>query len=464
MGETRQLAEFVAGFRLEDCPPEVVHQAKRCVVETVGCALGGSRTPLARSAARAVERLGGAGEASVVGLGRRTSPDRAAFLNGVSANALDYDGGVVLQGHYGGTVVFSALAMAELTRATGRQLLEAVVAAYEVTTRVGEATRPTPEHRRLVAGYGPHQGFAAVVTAARLLGLDAERIVHAFGIYGAFAPLPSSAQWNWRNRPLSWTKDMVAWPAVSGINAAMLAESGFLGPRTILEGDRSFWRMAASDRFAPEALLDGLGRRFNIMKLYFKAYPTCRWNQAALDGIRQVLQRCAWTVKDVAAVEVGVARALVDQQFEDYEPHNLVDAQFSLPYAVALILHGQTAGPHWYDPHLFDSPAIRRTMRTVTVRLDVEMERLFVEKRMAAATVRVTGADGSVETARVDHAHGDAENPLSDGELDDKFHGLAAGVLEPRAAGRLLEAMRGLEGLAFAAEVGDLAMGKGASA
>jgi 2-methylcitrate dehydratase PrpD len=464
MGETRQLAEFVAGFRLEDCPAEVVHQAKRCVLETVGCALGGSRTPLVRAAARAVERLGGAGEASVVGLGRRTSPDRAAFLNGVSANALDYDGGVVLQGHYGGTVVFSALAMAEMTRASGRQLLEAVVAAYEVTTRIGEATRPTPEHRRLVAGYGPHQGFAAVVTTARLLGLDAERIVHAFGIYGAFAPLPSAAQWNWRNRPLSWTKDMVAWPSVSGINAAMLAESGFLGPRTILEGDRSFWRMAASDRFASEALLDGLGRRFNILKLYFKAYPTCRWNQAALDGIRQILQRRAWTGKDVAAVEVGVARALVDQQFEDCEPHNLVDAQFSVPYAVALILHGETAGPHWYDPHLFDSPAIRRTMRTVTLRLDAEMERLFVEKRMAAATVKVTGADGSVETARVDHAHGDAENPLSDGELDDKFRGLAAGVLEPRAAGQLLEKIRGLERLALAAEVGDLAIGKEASA
>jgi 2-methylcitrate dehydratase PrpD len=459
MNETRRLAEYVVNFRLEDCPAEVVHQAKRCTVETVACALGGSRTPLAQAAVRALGRMGDGGPCTVFGLGRRAAPDRAAFVNGVAANALDYDGGVVLQGHYGGTVIFATMAMAELAGATGREFVEAVIAAYEVTTRIGEATRPSPEHRRLVSGYGPHQGFAAVVAAGRLLKLDVERMIHAFGIYGAFAPLPSSAQWNWRNRPLTWTKDMVGWPSVSGINAALLAESGFLGPRTILEGERGFWRMAASDRFVPEAMLDALGERFNIMRLYFKAYPTCRWNQAALDAVRAIMARRGWREPDVAAVEVGVARALVDQLFEDYEPHNLVDAQFSLPYAVALILHGEVAGPHWYEPPLFDSPAIRATMKKVTLRLDPEIERLFVEKRMAAAVVKVTGADGSVETARVDHAHGDAENPLSDGGLDHKYRKLAAVALDERSVESLLHKMRDLEHVARAADLGALAIG-----
>ena len=201
---------------------------------------------------------------------QRAAPDRAAFVNGVAANALDYDGGVVLQGHYGGTVIFATLAMAELTKCSGREFVEAVIAAYEITTRIGEATRPTPEYRRQVSGYGPHQGFAAVVAAGRLLKLDVDRMVHAFGIYGTFAPLPSSAQWNWRNRPLTWTKDMVAWPSVSGINAALLAESGFLGPRTILEGDRGFWRMQASDRFDPAMLLEGLGTKLQHAAAVFQ--------------------------------------------------------------------------------------------------------------------------------------------------------------------------------------------------
>jgi len=494
MNETRMLAEHALRFRLEDCPAEVIHQAKRCTIETLACGLGGSRTPLARTALKAMERMGdivipaeagiqglspnadsgfrrndnavvagthrgNSGIASIVGTGRRAPPDRAAFLNGVAANALDYDGGVVLQGHYGGTVIFAALAMAELTQCSGREFVEAVIAAYEITTRIGEATRPTPEYRRLVSGYGPHQGFAAVVAAGRLLKLDADQMVHAFGIYGTFAPLPSSAQWNWRNRPLTWTKDMVAWPSVSGINAALLAEAGFLGPRTILEGDRGFWRMQASDRFDPEMLTEGLGTRFNIMKLYFKAYPTCRWNQAALDGIRKIMARRNWKESDVAAVEVGVARALVDQQFEDYAPHNLVDAQFSLPYAVSLILHGEKAGPHWYEPALFDSPVIKATMRKVTVRLEPEIERLFSERRMAGAIVKVTGADGTLETERVDHAHGDADNPLTDSELDEKYRALAGVAISGDASDKLLARMWRLESLARAAEIGDLALG-----
>ena len=459
MDETRRLAQFVADFRLEHCPPEVIHQAKRCVVETVGCALAGARTPLARAALDVLQTMGEGGCSSVVGSGRRAAPDRAAFVNGVAANALDYDGGVVLQGHYGGTVVFSALAVAELVDATGREFLEAIIAAYEVTTRIGVATRPSLEHRRLVAGYGPHQGFAAVVTAGRLLKLDVERLVHAFGIYGAFAPVPSAMQWNWRNRPLTWTKDMVAWPSVSGINAVMLAKSGFLGPRTIMEGERGFWRMAGSDQFNPEALLDGLGTRFDIMRLYFKAYPTCRWNQAPIDALRQILTRREWNDADVMEVEVGVARALLDQHFDDYGPHNLVDAQFSLPYALAVILQGEAAGPHWYEPTLFDSPAVARTMRKVKLRFDEEIEELFFAKRLVAAKVKVKGADGSEENARVDHPHGDAENPLTDKELDDKFRALADVSLPRKQADPLLQKMRELERLPKAAEIGTLALG-----
>ena len=236
MNETRRLAEYVVNFRLEDCPAEVVHQAKRCTVETVACALGGSRTPLAQAAVRALDRMGDGGPCTVFGLGRRAAPDRAAFVNGVAANALDYDGGVVLQGHYGGTVIFATMAMAELAGATGREFVEAVIAAYEVTTRIGEATRPSPEHRRLVSGYGPHQGFAAVVAAGRLLKLDVERMIHAFGIYGAFAPLPSSAQWNWRNRPLTWTKDMVG--VAVGVRHQRGAARGIRLPRSAHDSRR----------------------------------------------------------------------------------------------------------------------------------------------------------------------------------------------------------------------------------
>lgn len=433
MSETMQLAAFAADLDLRACPPEVVHQAKRCVLETLGCALGGARTPLAAAAARAARRQGEGGGATVLGQGFSTAPDRAAFLNAVAANALDYDGGIVRQGHYGPTVVAAALAAAELVEAPGDALLAAVVAGYEVVARVTQALRASSERRSLVSGYGPHQGFGAAAAAGRLLGLDPERMVHAFGLCGAFAPVPSTKGCNWDSRPLSWTKDMVAWPALSGLNAALLAESGFLGPRTIFEGDKGFFRMAGSDRYDPELLTAGLGRDYRILGLYFKPYPCCRWIHAALEGVQDILARRRWAAGEVAAVRVGVAREVMDD-LSDGAPGNLVDAEFSIPYAVAMVLLGREPGPRWHDPGLTADPGVAAAMARVTVVHDPGLEALFSEQSIVGARVRVTGPGGAEDEARVETSYGDVQRPMTDADLDAKFGRLAAETVSARAA------------------------------
>jgi 2-methylcitrate dehydratase PrpD len=446
MTETEQLAAFVADFELKRLPGEVVHQAKRCLLETIGCALGGARTPLAATALGAARRLGEGGCATVLGQGFRTAPDRAAFLNGVAGNALDYDGGIVRQGHYGPTVVASALAVGELVQAPGERVLAAVVAGYEVVARVGMALRASPGQRALVSGYGPYQGFGAVAAAGLLLGLDRDRMVHALGLCGAFAPVPSTKGCNWDRRPLSWTKDMVAWPSVSGINAALLAEAGFLGPRSIFEGDRGFFRMAGSDRCAPDQLVAGLGREFRILDLYFKPYPCCRWIHAALEGVREILRRRGWAGTEVRAVRVGVAQEVLDD-LADPSPRNLVDAEFSLPYGVAMVLLDREPGPRWHDPALLTDPQVTAAMGKVAVVQDAGLEPLFVEQSIVGAAVTVTGPDGSQDRARVERTYGDVTQPMSDADLDSKFRRLAAETLAPDAAESALQAGWGLERL-----------------
>jgi len=458
MGETRQLAEFATRLRLEECPHLVAAQAKRCILDTLGCALAGAKTSLARAAVRPARRQGEGGCATVIGLGFRAAPDRAAFINGVSANALDYDGGIVRQGHYGPTAVCSALAAGELVNASGRQLLEAVIVAYEVVSRIGQAIRASERQRRLVSGYGPHQGFASVAAVGRMLGLTVDQMVHAFGIYGAFAPVPSAKQWNWNNRPLSWTKDMVAWPCVAGINAALLAESSFLGPRTIFEGDTGFFRMAGSDQYSAETLVAGLGEQFNILRMYFKPYPCCRWSHAALDGAGEILQRHDWSGAEVKGVEVGVAREVLND-LDDYSPHNLVDAEFSMPFAVALVLLGLNPGPRWHDPALIDSPRVQQTMRKVALRVDPEMERLFMEKHTVGAVVQIESLGGTVEAVRVESARGGEERPMSDTELDAKFRLLAAEAINEVSTEKAIQLLHDLEHVPDVAELSHLLIG-----
>ena len=317
---------------------------------------------------------------------------------------------------------------------------------YEVVARVGTALRASPQRRGLVSGYGPYQGFGSVAAAGHLLGLTQEQMVHAFGLYGAFAPVPSTKQCNWDNRPLSWTKDMVAWPSMSGINAALLAESGFLGPRSIFEGDKGFFRMAGSDRYSPETLVDRLGADFRILGLYFKPYPCCRWIHAALEGVEQILHRRRWKGSDVAAVRVGVAREVMDD-LDDHSPHNLVDAEFSLPYGVAMTLLGLEPGPRWHDPHLLASPAVLGAMGKVTMTVDPDMESLFNDQSVVGASVQITGLDGTIEQARIDCAYGDEQKPMSDAALEAKFRRLSEESIPRGNAEAVIGTIRAMEHL-----------------
>jgi 2-methylcitrate dehydratase PrpD len=130
---------------------------------------------------------------------------------------------------------------------------------------------------------------------------------------------------------------MVTWPCMAGINAALLAESGFFGPRAIFEGDKGFFRMAGSDRYEPSALTQRLGKDFEIEHVYFKPYPCCRWSHAAVDGVTEILGRREWGEAEVLRIEIGVAREVLED-LGDHAPRTMVDAEFSLPYAAALAL------------------------------------------------------------------------------------------------------------------------------
>jgi 2-methylcitrate dehydratase PrpD len=458
MTETQTLARFCADLDLGNCPAAAILQAKRCILETVGCALGGARTPLMLAATHAVQRQGEGGCATVMGLDLTVAPDRAAFLNGIAANALDFDGGIVRQGHYGPTVVSSAIAVGELVGAPGSRILSAVIAGYEVVARVGMALRATPRRRELVSGYGPYQGFGSVAAAGHLLRLTADQMVHALGLYGAFAPVPSTKQCNWDNRPLSWTKDMVAWPSMSAINAALLAESGFLGPRSIFEGEKGFFRMAGSDQYAPDLLVGGLGEEFRILGLYFKPYPCCRWIHAALEGVERILQRRGWKEPDIAAIRIGVAQEVMDD-LSDAAPHNLVDAEFSMPYGVAMVLLGLEPGPRWHDRHLLSSPAVQGAMAKVALHPDPHMEALFGDQSIVGADVRITGRDGSTERACIEITFGDASKPMGQPALEAKFMRLSAESIAASQAATAVDLIQELERLGSIAQLTALLKG-----
>jgi 2-methylcitrate dehydratase PrpD len=285
----RRVVEFIHEFTLDDMPAAVRDQARTCLLDLIGACLAGSRAKGVSILTDFVrEQMAGTPEATVIGTGRKTSCVSAALINGFIANALDIDDGHrICKGHPGSVIFPALLAAAERTRADGTALLEALVVGYETAIRAGSICYG---HYDYFHGSGAWGALGAAAACARLLGLDADRTGHALGIaegYAPLAPVMRSVAW-----PAMAPKDGVAWGAMVGISAALLAEEGYTGSPSLF-GD-------------PEHNDDigTLGKIWRIMHLYFKPYPCCRWAQPSIDAVIGLMKTSGIALHEIRRIVI----------------------------------------------------------------------------------------------------------------------------------------------------------------
>jgi len=442
---TLTLARFALDLSLDAVPAPVLRMVKRLVLDHLGCALGGSRTPLARIAAD-VARADRGGPAIVVGTRHHAAPGPAAFANAMAANALDYDD-TGATGHPGSTVIPAALALAEALGRSGADFLAAVLAGYEVWIRIGAGVQPSWARRVEVYGSGTTQTFGAVVAAGRLLGLGVEEMLSAFGLAGAFAPLPHEAKFGWDEARLSWVKDDVAWPAEAAVRAAQLAARGFLATHTILDGERGLARMMGSDRYEPARMVREVGTEWDVLGLSLKPYPCCRWIHSTLDALREVMRGHGLGPDEVRRVTVRSIEALATW-FDGRRPPTMVDAQFSVPHAVAMVILDRPRAEWWQAPNRQDS-AVHALMDRVALEADPAAQATWATLRHSAripVTVIVETAGRTLEHSRR-HARGGLDEPLDDDEVERKYRELAEPVLGASGAARVRDLVGTLETL-----------------
>ena len=384
----------------------------------------------------------GSGDATVVGDPVRYSAMGAALFNGSLGHALDFDDTHARSSlHPSAPIVWAAVAAGEQTGASGRDIIAAITAGYEIQIRLSLALVPAEHYRR---GFHPTATcgvFGAAAAAGRVLGLDERALTSALGLCGSLAAgsMQFIADGSW-NKPFH-----VGYAAMNGLVAARFARHGYFGAPRVIEGEYGFLK-AYADNAVPEAATDGLGERWETLDIALKPYPSCRYGHAAMDALIALREEQGLTADQVEQVQIGLPDtgwSIIGDADEDKQrPSNVVEGQFSMPFVAAVAL--RDGGMTWdsYEQHLEDD-ATRALCQRITTVADPEAEAEF--PRYMAGVARVRTRDGRDLSRKVTVAKGEPENFLSGAEQRAKFDGLVADYLPETVRRALADALLGLD-------------------
>jgi len=423
-----QFAGFAEGYRRQPVASQVLHQAKRVVIDWHAALFPGSVVPPATLLEHSLAEEIGRG-ASRLADGRLAGVRAAALINGAAAHTVEVDD-IYRDGiyHPGAPTIAAALAVAQSRGATGEAFLRAVIVGYEISTRIAAAMGRA--HYKYWHNTGTIGCFGAAGAAAELLGLDAKRFAHALATVATF-----SAGLQQAFRSDSMSKPMHAGRAAeAGVTAALAAAGGVTGALDIMEGDVGYGR-AMGEGPGWERALATLGEDFHICRMTFKNHACCGHAFAAIDGALALKERMGVAAEEIARVHVGGYRATLEVA-GIAEPATAAAARFSTPYLVATALtHGSVRLAAFEPPRLAD-PGTRALMRRVELALDPAQR---------AARVAIESRDGRRGEHLQPTRKGDPDMPLSDAELEAKYLELAAPVLGEKPARTLLARLWKLE-------------------
>jgi 2-methylcitrate dehydratase PrpD len=399
--DNEAILTFLSGLSIDHLPASVIHEARRAILDTLGCMVAGVDTPLGRNLTAMADQFSGSPGATVLGIKQSTLPFYAAMCNAYMANAHDADDGHRLSRlHAGGIIISSALAAAEKKACNGARFIESVVLGYELGLRAGMATYSDDIY--FGSAFGTTFGAAAAV--GWILGLTHEQIIMAMGISEMHAPNCMLLGWI-NSRRIPMIKEGMGWSAATAVMAALMAQGGVRGTLTIFN-DRE-----------KTARIDRLGQDYEIEKRYYKPHPGCRWVHGPARILGDIMAEHNLTAEDISRVKVRTLdkAALLDNS----EPETMDDAQYSIPFVLAAIMVDGEFGTDQMRSEKLTSPLILKHAQKVDIEVEPEFNQHYPAKVCCELVVR-TGKD-EVFSGNAQQVAGDWELPLSDDDLKNKF-------------------------------------------
>jgi 2-methylcitrate dehydratase len=437
---TAVMSKWATGVRFEDLSADAVYQAKRYLLDSIGCALGGYQQHDVKMALEVLDEIGAPGPATLIGSGKRLDVVSAALANALMVRCMDYNDIYWKQDpSHPSDIIPAAIACCERAGSDGRELIVGIALGHEFECRLCEAAFPGIRER------GWHHAtltaFVSPIVAARALKLTWEQMQHAIGI-SASARSTMGAVTAGKLTMMKNTVDPMA--TQSGVFAALLAERGYTGPEHVIDGKEGLVHC-----FGPEwklnLLTDGLGETWRITQCGMKFFPTEALTHAPISAVLDLVKKNDLKPDQIAKVHIrSLARAadiLADPS--KYEPHTKETADHSLPYCIAAAIVDRQVTPVQFTMEKINQPEIRAQLRKVEVVADPEIEKVF--PALQRVIVKIVTTDGREFTEQLDYPKGDPRNPLSDREIEEKFSALAEGVLNADQQKKVIDAVWSLE-------------------
>jgi 2-methylcitrate dehydratase len=446
MNLAERLSAYAAGLRFEDLPQEAVHEAKRRLLDSLGCAMGAWHSEPATIARKLAATQSSTLGATVIGTTHQAPPEAAAFANGVLFRYLDYnDTYLSLEPAHPSDNLAAVLAVAEPRQSNGREIVTAAVLAYEIQCRLCDAASIRARGWDHVT-YG---SFSTSLAAGKLLGLNETQLTHAQGLAG----VPNNAMRQTRVGMLShWKGCAFANASRNGVFAALLASYGMTGASEVFEGEMGFWKQVSGPFELPT--LGGNGVPFMINQTYIKFWPAEYHSQSAIDAALQLREKLTGGVEAIEKITIETFNAAVEiigGEPEKWRPTTRETADHSLPYCVAVALtDGKVTLDSFDDTHL-KNESLMELIQKIEVKANAELNKKYPEG--IPNLIRLHLKDGSTLEKEVTFPRGHARNPMTDAEVEQKFRSMAETLLPAERITDILDRYWNLEAQT---DIGDL--------
>ena len=400
-----QVAQFISSAKQTRFDVKIIHQADRVIADTVGAAHSGVRTRAFQIALKSKKDLFGGGNCEIWGTNESSVLSGAIFYNALAISSTDFDEGHrKAVGHPASLVVPTALVLGKSLGLPFLEIEKAVIIGYEIATRFSNA-----RHKEKITTYasGRWGAIGTAATAAYLLNLDIEQIMHALSNAAVLSPTMLGGTTDVSTGAMS--KEGVAWAVLSGLQSVLLAKNNFVGP---------FLFVDEHDDYEKEKLIESWGELWLISSNYFKPYACCRWLHSAIDASLTIIREHQITPDEIAKVEVSIferALKLVGNQY----PENFIQAQFHLPYSLACALIYGDVLPAYFSAEYLEKTEIRAMIDEIEIRADQDYTALFPGE--LPSKVKIILKDGKAYSQEVLSAPWDAGSHPSDEELYQKF-------------------------------------------